>query len=297
MTGEEFDGVDVDLLADYVGGALTGTPDEDRVAALVADDPAWRSAYEQVAPAMAAVGAVLGDLPDEPMPDDLAARLDTLFRTPAAEPPAPGTAEVAVGEPAPAVPVTVLDLDDARRARAGRPGTRQWRRWAAPISVAAAALAFGSFALSWLSDSASDDSGSTTAAQSDAEGAQDSTMMADGPVIGRTLTSGVDYSAQTLAQEPVAIADSRSSPGGGAAPPEVEESSPLARLFAPEALLACIEAIARENGGELISVPSVDYAAFNGEPALIVRFTAANGGWAWAVGPDCGADGMGASTL
>ena len=29
MTGAEFSGVDIDLLADYIGGALEGTPDED----------------------------------------------------------------------------------------------------------------------------------------------------------------------------------------------------------------------------------------------------------------------------
>ena len=39
MTAGEFREVDLDLLADYVGGALDGTPDEARVAQLVADGP------------------------------------------------------------------------------------------------------------------------------------------------------------------------------------------------------------------------------------------------------------------
>ena len=54
MTGAEFDGVDIDLLADYIGGALAGTPDESAVAALVADDPAWREAYVPTSPSSGA---------------------------------------------------------------------------------------------------------------------------------------------------------------------------------------------------------------------------------------------------
>ena len=42
---------------------------------------------------------------------------------------------------------------------------------------------------------------------------------------------------------------------------------------------------------------SVDYARFDGAPALIVRFTAANGRWAWASGPACGTPAAGAATL
>ena len=59
MTGAEFDGVDLDLLADYVGGALDGTPDQERVAGLVSTDPAWRRAFEMLEPGMIAVEAAL----------------------------------------------------------------------------------------------------------------------------------------------------------------------------------------------------------------------------------------------
>ena len=45
MTGAEFGGVDIDLLADYIGGALTGTPEESAVAARIAGDPDWQAAY------------------------------------------------------------------------------------------------------------------------------------------------------------------------------------------------------------------------------------------------------------
>jgi hypothetical protein len=89
VTGGQFSGVDIDLLADYVGGALDGTPDETVVAGLVADDPAWRAAYEVLTGGMAAIGADLRLLgaADEPMPAELSARLDTAF---AALPPLPG---------------------------------------------------------------------------------------------------------------------------------------------------------------------------------------------------------------
>ena len=49
--------------------------------------------------------------------------------------------------------------------------------------------------------------------------------------------------------------------------------------------------------GLSLSVLFVDYARYEGAPALIVGFTAANGGWTWAVGPECGTPGAGAATL
>jgi hypothetical protein len=44
-------------------------------------------------------------------------------------------------------------------------------------------------------------------------------------------------------------------------------------------------------------VQTVDYARYLGNPALVVRFSAANGVWAWASGPGCGAPGAGAAKL
>jgi hypothetical protein len=78
VTGAEFSGVDIDLLADYVGGALDGTPDKARVADLIVDDPAWRDAHALLAGGVATVGLQLstfGAVP-EPMPADVFARLD-----------------------------------------------------------------------------------------------------------------------------------------------------------------------------------------------------------------------------
>ena len=41
----------------------------------------------------------------------------------------------------------------------------------------------------------------------------------------------------------------------------------------------------------------LDYATFEGAPALIVQFSAANGIRVWAVGPECGTRGAGAASL
>ncbi|MEU0765272.1 phosphopantetheine-binding protein, partial [Streptomyces microflavus] len=70
MTGREFREVDHDLLADYLGGALDGTPEQTVVARLVAEDPAWSDAHDVLAPALTRVhdeltgwGAAVPEMP------------------------------------------------------------------------------------------------------------------------------------------------------------------------------------------------------------------------------------------
>ncbi|HEX5741397.1 MAG TPA: hypothetical protein VFY17_07585, partial [Pilimelia sp.] len=71
-----------ELLADYVGGALAGTPAEAEVAQWVAADPAWRQAHDAVVAASTAVRAELRTWAQapEPMPEDVAARLAAALR-------------------------------------------------------------------------------------------------------------------------------------------------------------------------------------------------------------------------
>ncbi|GGN89519.1 hypothetical protein GCM10010112_74050 [Actinoplanes lobatus] len=277
MTGAEFDGVDLDLLADYVGGALDGTPDQERVATLVSGDPAWRRAFEMLEPGMIAVEAALREFEPEPMPGDLAARLDAMFRVPEE---IPGGAD--------AVPAKIVDLDGVRRARA--------RRWAAPIGVAAAVLAFAGFGVSQLSDvGVTNDSAESTAAGGAAD--QSAPLMASIPA-DNVIFSDTDYTAGTL----VGTSAKRSQAGvlsDSSEPATAQASgfSPLARLIDPSGLISCLDAITRSNGDGQIAVELVDYARFDGEPAMIVRFSAANGVWVWAVGPECGAPGAGADTV
>lgn len=266
MTGAEFEGVDFDLLADFVGGALDGTPDEDRVATLVAEDPRWQAAFDALVPAMTAVGGALEAFDPEPMPTELADRLDTLLRSP--ETPA---------ELASVVPTNVVDLASRRRAR----------RWAAPLAVAAAVIAFAGFGATWWS---ADQSASSEDAASSAMSAE---RAADLPFA--VTSSGLDYSAATLGESPM------NAPMAGAdeetAAVHTQKSAGLSRLEVPAELLTCIDAITRENSSGTVSVETVDYARFDGRPAVIVRFSAANGLWVWAVGPECGTPGAGADTV
>jgi hypothetical protein len=73
--------------------------------------------------------------------------------------------------------------------------------------------------------------------------------------------------------------------------------SALRRLTAPSALADCLAAIEKANAGGTLSAESIDYARFDGAPAVIVRFTAGNGQWAWASGADCGTPPGDAATL
>ncbi|BEL10644.1 hypothetical protein Q0Z83_088350 [Actinoplanes sichuanensis] len=288
MTGTEFEwaefeGVDVDLLADYVGGALDGTPEQERVAGLLATDETWRAAYEALEPGMIAVGAVLRELEPEPMPDDLAARLDTMFRDaapPSAEP-APASGE---SGPVVAVPAKVVDLDKARRRR----------RWVAPVTVAAAAVAFAGFGVNALLTSP--DAADTAAGMASAENAP---MSDKSTVGGEVLRSDTDYTESTLAQAGTTQLRATGSTDSSAQVYAGEGigGAALDRLNMPDATAACIQEITRVNGGALISVEFMDYARFNGRPALIVRFAAADGTWVWAVGPQCGTPGAGADEL
>nr|WP_296070274.1 hypothetical protein [uncultured Actinoplanes sp.] len=331
MTGAEFGEVDIDLLADYIGGALAGTPDETAVAARIAEDPAWRTAYESLSGGMDLVGAELGRWQSEPMPDELAASLDAMFR---AEPPAidreapstsrdesstagrapgtsrdgsptagraPGTsrdgsptAGRAPGSGPGAPRLTVIDgeggASGAAPAVPKKEGRR--RRWTAPIAVAAGLIAFVGFGLDYLSgrDSASNDAATSTAGEA-------------GVSAMRILSSGTDYTLGTLAGQPPQPLSAPDLPAPAAPRKDTADRSSaaagaLSRLAAAPALQECLDAIEQANGGGRIAVETVDFARFDGSPAVIVRFTAANGGgWAWASGPDCGTPGSGPATL
>src|SRR4051812_15347174 len=192
--GAEFHGVDIDLLADYVGGALDGTPEAERVAALIATDEGWQEAYELLAPEMATVGALLGDLPVEPMPADVAARIDAALALQAdtiTEHAAPASDTAAAVESGRggggAGPGIVLDLDRQRRKR----GNNRWIRFAAPIGIAAGVAGFAGYGLFATGDSASD-SGSSQVAAENAAGA----MAASAPAT--LLASGINYTLGTL---------------------------------------------------------------------------------------------------
>jgi negative regulator of sigma E activity len=312
---------DFDLLADYVGGALDSTAAGSDVATRIREDPAWRRAHTELTAASAAVVADLADWgrTPEPMPADVTARLTAaLTDTGPVADSAPDTTTAT--EPVPAA-------DPARRGRlsvvpgesTGRPRRRPLARWAAPLVAAAAVIAavgFGLQALPGLTgasdDTASTSDGGSTALNSEADDAPAAapadpapageqarrSALADRPV-RQLVASGADYRRQTLAlmagaKLPQFAAgsgppdqDASKTPGLAAA----EVPAALRRLAAPAALGACLAALGAGHPRPATSVDLVDYAAFEGTPALVVAFTDTAGEqWIYVAGPRCGLD-------
>ncbi|WP_127499193.1 hypothetical protein [Actinoplanes solisilvae] len=278
MTGAEFSGVDIDLLADYIGGALEGTPDESAVATLIAEDPAWREAFETLGGQISSVRAELGRLEAEPMPADVAARLDGLFSAP---------------------PLTLVKGDPGAPTATSTVSGRR-RKWVTPIAIAAGFIAFVGFGVDYLSGRTASQ---TDTASTAADGSAESAISMAGETI---LVTGTDYTRATLAITPAQPLAAAPSSGDTSAFGESDahrqdrataQEPALVRLSARAALEECFRMIERDNAGGVISVQTVDYARFEGAPALIVRFSANNGAWAWAVGPGCGTPMSGADAI
>jgi hypothetical protein len=307
VSGADFSGVDIDLLADYVGGALDGTPDETVVSALIAEDSEWRDAYARLTDGVAAVTEDLRTLASvaEPMPADVVARLDAALLASAGDRQSRTTAATEVMEPG---------TDGAAPARhlvAVPSGSRSKRarrlRWAAPAGIAAGVLAFVGFGLQQqFAGDGSEDSAATAGAGEAAPVAGREFSLPGGSV---PLTeSGRDYRQDTLA-EVTAGNRAMAEPQLGqestdryrkAVPSSGEISMPdpaLDRLRVQQALSACIEAISAQQGAGEVATQAVDFARFDGAPAVIVRFTAGGKSWVWASGPACGTAGVGADKL
>ncbi|MFD0519225.1 hypothetical protein [Paractinoplanes durhamensis] len=171
-------------------------------------------------------------------------------------------------------------------------------RWATPIAIAAGVIAFVGFGLDYLAGRESSNDSATSSAAGEARTQKDAAAMPAGPQL---LSSGTDYSADNLVVAPPGsysasgALESQNSPlaapgldSGGSS---VAERDVLSRLREPTALQECLDAIAAENSGGAIYAQSVDFARFNGSPAVVVRFSAENGSWAWASGSKCGTGG------
>jgi anti-sigma factor RsiW len=288
--------VDLDRLADYVSGALDGTPEAASVAQLVATDPQWTSAHTALVAADAFVRAdlaVLAGAP-EPMPDDVVARLNAAF---AAEPPLPGP--VAADSP------PHLSVLPGGRATP----TRAPRRWRAVVGVAAALVVLGLGAVSLTpkitsggAGSASRDTGnSTTDATRTAPAASPGADAPSTYMAGGVNASGADYTPDTLATIGGPSISARSGNSTSSDRPNALEvpsqptvpltqvPDPLRRLTEPDARAACLKAVMARYGG---TATLLDYARYQGSPALIVLLDGAQGvagrKWVVAVGPNCG---------
>ena len=314
MTGAEFSGVDIDLLADYVGGALDGTPDEATVSALIAGDASWREAYEQLCRGVAAVTGELQQLGSAPerMADDVLARLDqalvaasagTLVSLHSGVTDAPAAMEPGTDGAAPERhPVAVPSRSRSKRARR--------LRWAAPAGIAAGVLAFAGFAVQQgvsSGSSADTNAAAGSAAERPAMGQEAGSplelALPSGPV--PVTESGAEYSRASLGRsdrtmittETPQTQDDRSAKSAPAgAQPFDASADPFDRLRVQAALRACIDAITTRHGAGDIVPQSIDFARYEGLPAVVVQFTAADGAWVWASGPACGTRGVGADT-
>ncbi|MEV4494894.1 hypothetical protein AB0J84_04215 [Micromonospora arborensis] len=330
MTTEGFREVDDDLLADYLGGALDGTPQQEEVARLVSADPAWAQAYALLAPALTEVRADLARWA-EASPEMPQATADRLFAALAAAGPMPkdaSTDEDTAAAPEvdrhgadatpPFVPVqggagrrpaVPRPAGSGRSAPAG-PGRRRrgWIRRGAPVAAAAIAVVAVALGLNQLSTNTADTAGSALNHPVNAPEAAAGAARTTGPA----LRSGTDYTPQTLGDAQGADtlsrpAPSRATSGTPGTQPRVDAEedrrpSPngldqLARLTAEAALTTCLADVAAEHGSGPLTVELIDYARFQGEQALVIRFSDATGArWAWVSGPECGVPGSGSDS-
>ena len=263
---------ELDRLADYTAGLLDPAQAA-RVRELIAQDPDWARAYAGLTTTGTRLDADLADLRDPPIPTEVADRL---------------TAALALETPpAPARTATVVDLSTRRR----------WTRRAAGLTAVAAALAAILGSVAALS-SRQGETASTSAGRAPAP----ISAPAAGSAVADTAQlvvrhSGTDYTAQTLGRvngAPGAVAPVPSAPAGGLgskqeqAPRAPQPAAPaLDRLGGDAALHQCLATIVDRYGGQ---PTAVDYARFDGAPALIVSLSDRR---IVVAGPDCGLPGSG----
>ncbi|MFG1716863.1 hypothetical protein [Micromonospora sp. NPDC049203] len=306
MTSREFSEVDHDLLADYLGGALDGTPEQATVARLVEQDPAWRAAYENLADAVDLVRADLAGWAAAPAPEMPQAVTDRITA-------ALSGAGPALREGTPVVPAQSggASRPPGTAPRTGRPGgpgrrPRRWARIAGPVALAAASVAAVGLGVGRLAGPG--DGGAADRAGGEAAPMAAAPYRTTGPAV----RSDTDWTPERLAAGRVP-ALAKSMPGDMAGPSGAAKDgaeTPLSRddqrlsvlggldrLVRPETLAACLTAIGTEHGATPLSVDMVDYARFGGAPALVVTFADASGArWGWVSGPECGVPGSGADT-
>jgi hypothetical protein len=314
--------IDHDRLADFVGGALDGTPDATAVRTLIETDPGWAAAHADLVAASAAVSADLRSFGSRPnaVPEDVAARLDGLFRRLESDPRAATEARTVTGGEQPgSVRTGRADGASARSggvtasgpggpggpARRGPGGTGPGRRtparrakWAAGLAAVAAVIAVGVGFVSMVPIQGSDEA---TSGAADSAGGAAAPQSAGGPP---PIASGRDYQPGSFAglgsgQRPQAAppgqadASARQGSVAGGEPFSSREDAnvppELIRLTGPAARQDCLDAIMRMHGG----VPTVvEYARFTGRPALVVLLEGAGTGdgrqWIVVAGPDCG---------
>jgi hypothetical protein len=294
-------GVDRELLADFVGGALSGTPEEHRVAGLISADPSWARAHDELVVADAQVRGWLAAAPPVgPVPPEVIARLDAALaglpspstsRTDAVTMAAPGRRRDHRRSPA----TRSVDRVEGRR-----PGGR--RRWLPAIGAALGVVLAVILGVQLLP---------TLQSQSDRKATNASGGSAEAPALdssgGGTAfrATGTNYTPLTLPAIGARVSSSLANPDKGApgstvAPIPTETAAEgakdvppaLARLRDAAAVDGCLGVLrtATDPPGSVLIL--YDLAYYEGAPAAIVlRITASAIDRVYVVGPNCGLTG------
>ncbi|WP_408058090.1 hypothetical protein [Verrucosispora sioxanthis] len=208
------------------------------------------------------------------------------------------------------------------RTSSSRPGSRRrrWARVAGPVALATAAVVgLGALQLfqpgrggDVATDTALDDRVVSPAVphalpqdsggRQETKSAPERAAAASGApyrVLGSPQRSATDYTPEALARLTPSIRQFSSDGGPGVGTENQERLGPagpdaLARLGDQTALSACLAEVGAEHGGGPLVFDVVEYARFQGMPALVLQFTDASGtSWAWVSGPECGVPGSG----
>jgi hypothetical protein len=281
------------MLADYTAGVLD--PAESAVIAdLVQTHPRWRDAHDALVAAEAAVLSDLHTAAADPltMPADVADRIDAAL-----------AAERGHG--------VVVPIEAARSRR--RPNRRVLSR----VAAAAAGIVAVAGGLTVATQFRAQDIGSGSMAEAPAmdRGAPGEALSSggapewDSSSTVQVVATGRDYSAATapeIVREAAAVAppapaaptaqSAAETPTGGAAKYSIladadltarTAGGELARLAAPAALEACLTAV----GSVISGTPSVvDFARYEGAPALIILVRQPSSSTIVVVGPGCSPD-------
>nr|WP_205807883.1 hypothetical protein [Micromonospora sp. HNM0581] len=206
------------------------------------------------------------------------------------------------------------------RTSSSRPGhrRRRWARLSGPVALATAAVV-GLGVLQLLQPGRGEDAATDTALDDRAvsptarhaypedsaeqpgtlSASEHSSAASGAPyqVVGPPQRSDVDYTPEVLARTTPSIKEfsSGTDPGPGAESQErLAGPGDLTRLGGQAALSACLAEIGAEHSAGPLIFDIVEYARFQGQPALVVQFTDASGtSWAWVSGPECGVPGSG----
>ena len=301
---------DWDLLADHLGGVLDGTAEQRRVTNLIATDPEWARAAARLSGAFDAVAADLATLPEAVMPDDILARMDAALHTATGTPPrdhgatpVPARSSAGRGGRRAGGPGGAAHHPASHHPAARRPARRRRTgRWLSGLVVVAGLMAFAAFGVPMLNtigeDRAAEDGAVTSGAPGGDAGPGQGQGFTDSQP--QLLASGTDYHRSRLPGQADGGFDGERNadpppdePGVAGMPEPAPEGVPaqvppaLRHLWpAPERCLAAV-ADSYAAGGATIEV--VDFAYFEGRPALVIWIKTQDGmRWVSVSGEDCG---------